>query len=612
MRDLGPRQAELARSATFEADALAASEALDLLEGTLAENRIRKETFMRQLVKGDVLAVRAIGGLHVVTVAWDFVEGQDAKREGLLGFAIERSELKQGEVVERYFLRGIKRFKLKDQGLPPGTPVPTSEHPVQSFQWGDYTAKPDTTYRYRVVPAYGQPKLIQLDEASATSVEITTEAEQGRAGGDGQPTHDIYFNRGAAGSQAYALKFGMTKPDETKPASDQMKWLSRGLFEALTGFIGHAAGPDAGDYKLRAMLYEFHYLPVGQAFQAARTAGADVAIRYEAQSYKADNAKMIDAAGIKEICEPQKSRAGIRHNKFIVLIHKDEPVAVWTGSTNISAGGIFGHSNVGHAIWDKDVAQRYLDYWERLALPDVTRGSLVKANLEAEPTPPRNSLPPVDRMLTLYSPRDDKDTVETLHWYADLMGSAKRILCMTFAFNLDDVFREVLERADTTLRYAVFDKAPDPNVESQINQMQNTVIAAGAKLEKGDMGNFLGESLTGFNRNLYIHDKFMLVDPLGDDPVVVTGSANFSGASQSANDENMVVIRGNTRVSDIYFGEFMRIFDHLYSRYMVDKLKNAGTSDPNAGFLKEDAKDWVPQHFKMGRKELRRRYFMGE
>ena len=43
------------------------------------------------------------------------------------------------------------------------------------------------------------------------------------------------------------------------------------------------------------------------------------------------------------------------------------------------------------------------------------------------------------------------------------------------------------------------------------------------------MENFLGESLTGFNRNLYIHDKFMLVDPLGDDPIVVTGTANFSG-----------------------------------------------------------------------------------
>lgn len=573
----------------------------------------RKDTFMRQAQIGAVLNVRAIGGLHVVTVAWDFAEGQEAKKKGLLGFAIERSEIANGNVVERYFLRGIKRFKLKDEGVPPGTPLPTSEHPIQSFQWGDYTAKPGTTYRYRVVPVYGAPKLLQLDDASATTVEITTEAEEGGAKDEDQPRHDIYFNRGAAGSQAYARKFPNAKPDETKPESEQMAWLSRGLFEALTKFIGRAAGQDGNDYKLRAMLYEFRYLPVGKAFGAANAAGADVAIRYEAQSYKDDNEAMITEAGIEDICVPQRSRAGIRHNKFIVLIYKNTPTAVWTGSTNISAGGIFGHSNVGHAIWDKNLAQLFLDYWERLAKLDVTRAPLVKKNLAVEATPAPKSLPPSDRMLTLYSPRDDKETVKTLHWYADLMDSAKRTLCMTFAFNLDEIFSEVLRRENDTLRYAVFDKNLKTDVEDQIDQVHNTVIAAGAKLEEHDLENFVGENLTGFNKNQYIHDKFMLVDPLGDDPIVVTGTANFSGPSQYANDENMIVIRRNPRVADIYFGEFMRIFDHLYARYIVGKMKKEGSADPDAGFLKERPEDWLPQHFANGsRKDLRRRYFMGE
>lgn len=565
---------------------------------------------MRKIETGAVLAVRAIGGLHVVTLAWDFVEGQDLKREGLLGFALERAELDKGVVIERYFLRGIKRFQFKDEGAAPGTPMPTSEHPVQSFQWGDYTAKPATTYRYKVVPVYGAPKLIELDDASATTIEISTEAEEGGAGDAGQPRHDIYFNRGAAGSQAYARKFP-DKPDATKPESEQMAWLSRGLFEALSAFIGRAAGPDGNDYKLRAMLYEFRYLPVGKAFGAARTAGADVAIRYEAQSYKDDNEAMITEAGIDDICVPQRSRSGIRHNKFIVLIHKDKPIAVWTGSTNISAGGIFGHSNVGHVIWDEGIAQRFLDYWERLAALDVTRKPLVEKNLAVDPTPAAKSLPPSDRMLTLYCPRDDKATVDTLQWYADLLDSGKRIVCMTFAFNLDQFFVDVLERKNDTLRYAVFDKNLKPDVEDQIDQVSNTVIAAGAKLEAGDLENFLFERLTGFNKNQYIHDKFMLVDPLGDDPIVVTGTANFSRPSQVDNDENMVVIRGNLRVADIYFGEFMRIFDHLYSRYIIGKMKKLGTSDPKAGFLKEKTEDWLPQNFQKGRKDLRRRYFMG-
>jgi phosphatidylserine/phosphatidylglycerophosphate/cardiolipin synthase-like enzyme len=48
----------------------------------------------------------------------------------------------------------------------------------------------------------------------------------------------------------------------------------------------------------------------------------------------------------------------------------------------------------------------------------------------------------------------------------------------------------------------------------------------------------------GLNHHVsYIHSKFQLMDPLSADPIVVTGSANFSAASTNDNDENMLVIR---------------------------------------------------------------------
>jgi phosphatidylserine/phosphatidylglycerophosphate/cardiolipin synthase-like enzyme len=569
---------------------------------------------MREKSSGTVLVLRAIAGLHVVTLAWDFLDGQEEAKEKLLGFALERSELdEQGEVIERYWLRGIKRFKLKDKGLPAGAPVPTSEHPIQSFQWGDYTAKSGVTYRYRLVPAYGKPKLLVLNEDAATTVEVTTEREESADAADGSTRHDIFFNRGVAGSQAYVREFGKQKPDRDAPASDQMKWLSRGLFEALTGFIRLAAREDAADYKLRAMLYEFQYRPVGEAFRDAAQAGADVDIRYEAQSYKEHNETMIAEAVIGDLCTAQKIREGIRHNKFIVLIHDDVPVAVWTGSTNISAGGIFGHSNVGHVIWDRDIAKLYLEYWEALSADDVTNAGLRVRNLEVEATPEVGDLPPTDRMLTLFSPRDVVDSAKssaTQEWYAHLLGSAKRIACMTFAFNFDKVFETAASGQTEALSYLLFDKAISEAQETSVRQNGNATIAVGAKLEENDLENFIGESLTGFNRNEYIHDKFLIVDPLGDDPIVVTGTANFSEASIEKNDENMLVIRGNKRVADIYFGEFMRVFDHLYSRYIIAKLKAQGTHDPDAGFLKEKTAEWLPRHFADGPKSRRRQYFV--
>src|SRR5262249_40852015 len=91
----------------------------------------------------------------------------------------------------------------------------------------------------------------------------------------------------------------------------------------------------------------------------------------------------------------------------------------------------------------------------------------------------------------------------------------------------------------------------------------------------------------------YIHSKFLLRDPLGDDPIVVTGSANFSDPSTDSNDENMVVIRGDQRVADIYFTEFNRLFNHYYFRAVHEATAKSGHSDNGASlFLKETAEEW--------------------
>src|SRR5687768_10662693 len=117
-----------------------------------------------QIISNGKLKGRGIAGTYVVMLAWDFVKSASTQRKGLLGFAIERSELRDGIAHEKYWMKGIKRFKDKDKGLAPGTPVATSEHPFQSFQWSDYTARQDREYQYRILPVYGTPKLLDLRE----------------------------------------------------------------------------------------------------------------------------------------------------------------------------------------------------------------------------------------------------------------------------------------------------------------------------------------------------------------------------------------------------------------------------------------------------------------
>jgi hypothetical protein len=275
-----------------------------------------------------MLVARAIAGTHVVILAWDLKPNKKAKLAGLLGFALQRSELKpDGSVLESYWMRGIKRFKDKDKGLPPGTPVSTADHPIQTFQWGDYTAKSDRHYRYRIVPLYGQPKLLQPDDASAVELDVHTEPDTATvtAANANSTRHDIYFNRGVIGSQAYARDFDNAAPDEDDPQSPEMVWLSHGLYEALLGFVGLAKNQSFG---LRAAVYEFHYQPVVNAFAAAVDAGADVKVVYDAaSSYKTPNEEAIGDAGLDAHGAVIKRTVseGLRHNKFIVLLQNGQP-----------------------------------------------------------------------------------------------------------------------------------------------------------------------------------------------------------------------------------------------------------------------------------------------
>jgi phosphatidylserine/phosphatidylglycerophosphate/cardiolipin synthase-like enzyme len=452
---------------------------------------------------------------------------------------------------------------------------------------------------------YGTPKKLMPDDAAGVEVPATTEAESGPASGGNGLRHDIYFNRGVIGSQAYARRFQNEEPDPEQPASAPMRWLSRGLYEALLAFIGRARDER---YALRAAVYEFHYPPVARALRRAVEAGADVKIVYDAESSAAEeNVRTLRGAELlqSDIAIPRTVTEGIRHNKFIVLLQDSVPIAVWTGSTNLTAGGIFGHSNVGHIVWDTGIAAAYLDYWTRLAR-NLTPTKLRGPNRQATPTP--TGPPPPHSVRPLFSARDEQDSIATLQWYAERMAAAQRLVCFTVAFGLDELFQQVISAENDVLRYIV--KDDDLSAGETIGHDGDVLFAGGGRLEEGALKNFLGERGNPLNRNDYIHTKFMLVDPLGKDPLVVSGSANFSRPSQRVNDENMLVVRGDARVADIYLGEFMRIFDHHYARYVIRRLQERGQSDPSAGYLKDTAEAWVRPHFDpRSYKAKRRRYF---
>lgn len=525
--------------------------------------------------------VRAISGTHVVFLAFDLT---DAARKDCAGFAIKRTDHTEGE---SYWLQGMKTFKSVREHTAPGEKFSTRDHPIQGMQWADYSAKPGYDYTYTVIPMYGTPGA--LTEGTAVDVDITTERpDQGK--------HRIFFNRGAVASQEYARRFQNKKPSDVGPAA--YEWLSRGLEEGILGFIGRAKD---GAWSLRAAIYEFEWESVLLAFKQAHNNGADVKIVYDAIPAGGavhENDTAIDKARIRSLCTP-RTQGKIMHNKFIVLLKDDEPVAVLTGSTNITENGIFGHLNCAHIVEDKTIAAQYLDYWKELK-GDPTTAEL-KTWCEANnPFPPANW---TKDLMAVFSPHSG---IGILQWYAQQAGASAAPLMITLAFGMHKSLQATYELPDGVLRMGMLEKEGNGSglakgkVDiARIRKQKNVLIAMGRHISANKFDTWLKEraKVNAEAGILWVHTKFLLIDPLGPDPVVITGSANFSEASINANDENMLVVRGDTRVADIYFTEFLRIYSHHAFRESLTFQQPANWSP---AYLKEKPADWQKDYYTPG------------
>jgi phosphatidylserine/phosphatidylglycerophosphate/cardiolipin synthase-like enzyme len=549
---------------------------------------------MRNKAKKGDLSVQAIAGTHVVLLGMDLPQEECP---GLLGFALRREDHTEGE---KYWLSGYKTFKSVEPYPAQGVLYSTRQHPIQGFTWSDFAAKPNHDYTYEVFTLRGSPGNPQ--ESEKVTVNIRTESERGTR-------HHVHFNRGAAASQEYTRRFGDKRPEEVGPGA--FVWLSRGAAEAIAEFIGRAAGPGWG---LRVGAYEFTDDNVLTALGVARDRGADVQVLYHAldDDQKIKNQEAIQKFRLENICHERNAQGlTLSHNKIIVLTKAEAAQAVLTGSTNFSTGGIYGHSNVVHICESNDVAAKYLWLWNELKknTPKSAGASVLVAKTPLPADPAAKQITPI------FSPRT---TLDALDWYAEQAMNAADALFMTFAFGMNKRFQDAYRDGKAKLRYALMEQMSGPTRTREqkaaneaaiiaLRKMKENKFAIGSRLGKGAFNHWLVEQLSGLNVHVrYLHTKYMLVDPLGDNPLVVSGSANFSDASTTANDENMLIIRGNRRVADIYLGEFMRLYRHFAFRDWLSQHPNA--DEVKVGHL-DETDQWWKRYFGNNVDARQRSYF---
>lgn len=565
----------------------------------------------------------AITGVN--TISFGIKVGKNA-RPGLLGFAVERID---PQADERYTMPGFKVFKSIIPQPNQDTHVSTWDHPVQSLVWDDFTAKAGHEYEYLFHPLKGKAKNLKREKPICIRVKTEPLFTKG--------THDVFFNRGVASSQAYRRQFGNTTPDKLKPKARSVKalqWLTRDLDEAITRFIRSAKKGDT----LLGCFYEFRYEPVAREIKAAIKRKVDVHLIIDGKinqttevdeetgktkrikSFpRVENLKMLEKVGIDKanFTLRQAKPDDIQHNKFMVLLKgaKKRPSEVWTGSTNISLGGFSGQTNVGHWVRNSEIAKQYLNYWELIKTdPGARKGRDASKNRKAnkallEAVGKLHDVPTVIKKIntgcvSVFSPRSGLDVLDL---YARLVDSGKSCSCVTLAFGINDKFKnELLD--NTGMSHIVFMLLEKPDAPKTNSKKEFVALTTKQNVYQA-FGSFLNEPVYQWARETntrklelnqhvaYIHSKFLLMDPLGDDPIVVTGSANFSEASTKKNDENMLIIRGDQRVADIYFTEFNRLFNHYYFRSVVQTMKkrNGKPSADGSLFLAEDDR-WLKKY----------------
>lgn len=556
--------------------------------------------------KGTAGQAFAVTGTNTVSFG---IVASPRTRADLLGFAVQRVE----HTGSTRWMDGFKVFASQIPDPTPDLRVSTWDQPVQSFVWDDFTARAGEEYEYRFHTVKGRPWALERSAEPTFVVRVRTEPLSTGA-------HDVFFNRGVASSQAYVRKFG-TGPIESLAADKReaaLRWLTRDLDEALLAFID---GCQPGE-TLLGCFYEFRYEPAARALKAAVDRGVDVRLVLDAKvneftddegfhpSFpREDNAAMLARVRFPaaRVVQREARSSAIQHNKFMVRVSSSGHASeVWTGSTNLSLGGVAGQTNVGHHVRDADVAAQFASYWDLLATDpggtDADDSRTVRAknrelrqDVEALSPLPADLAEVGKGTTVVLSPRTD---IGVLTSYAGLLDSARSQGCVTLAFGISSEFKALLNdnTSEDQIVFLLLEKKDKPNPKARdtfvrLDSGNNVYQAWGSYLEDPvyQWARETNAGRLGLNKHVsYVHSKFMLIDPLSADPIVVTGSANFSAASTKENDENMLVIRGDRRVADIYLTEFNRIFNHYYFRSVVQdaRPRDAATSDASR-FLDE-------------------------
>jgi len=279
--------------------------------------------------------------------------------------------------------------------------------------------------------------------------------------------------------------------------------------------------------------FEFDLTPVAQALIDAKNRGVDVkwmtddknGLEYDIQPGRGQFA-LLTGAGIE--VKDDAGRSALMHNKFWIF---DQQIT-WTGSTNVTASGIFNQNNNVLVIRSPDVA-----YIFEREFQEMWNGQ--------------------------FGPRAPS-TVNN-QWVI-LDGTPLQVLFSAEDHVVNNLIALVKD-AKVSIRFLAFSFTDYPLAQAMIDRAKAGVDVKGVYETFGS--NSLGSELKTFwcagvparqdGNASFLHDKIIVID----NTIVVTGSLNFSSNADDANEENVVIL-DNAEIAALYLQEFERLWNQAH------------------------------------------------
>lgn len=278
--------------------------------------------------------------------------------------------------------------------------------------------------------------------------------------------------------------------------------------------------------------YGFDLDTLANALIEAHNRGVLVRIACELDNYESasegDPYFDMQIAGITII--PDNDDA-ITHNKVMII----DSTIVWTGSANFTANGYFYNNNNVVIIESGDVALAFLEDFAQMFSGNfhtnkigdgAERYAVADGSVEIWFSPQDS---PIDMLIQRIN--DARQSVD---------------FCI-FAYTLDDLAEAMIEAKNRGISVrGIFDEGC----------VADSTVTEYYSLLDAEVDVIIDPCPYAF------HHKFIVIDANGDEPMVITGSGNFSWAGTHENDENFVVIHSKS-VAQEYLSEFKRWWESI-------------------------------------------------